>query len=255
MYYKSAGNGGSEDGGNNWPGGGTAVSAGEWVAIGSRKWAASWPTFVGSVTSTLTAGTFALNGVTVAVGGGDDILDVATTINDLGITGVTARAVNGRLYLYTNAANDFGGAIGNLYAPGDSSRSNAIVISNASAPGVLTALGGLQAKTYHGPKLVQSPHTQVPFFKRNDPDDESDELMEFGRPSGSIWIKTTEPGAGARWRISKWNSGVNTWIAYDAPIYSSTHAADYYLDKSGGGANISEDALFVQTNAKEYSIS
>jgi len=255
LYYKSPGNGNADEGGPDWPGGGLlGVSPGDWVLVGSREWAISWPTFVGTVTGTLVAGSFDLNGVTVNVGGADDILDVADTINSLLITGITARAVDGRLYLYTNGSNDFGGTIGDQFKPGDSSLSNAIVITNEVGTGVLSALGGLQAKTYHGPKLVASPHTQVPFFKRGDPDDEIDAVMEFGRPTGSVWIKATEPGAGARWRVSRWSGGLNTWVSYDAPLYPTPHDAIYYLDRAGGGANISPDALFVQFNAQEHSL-
>lgn len=257
LYFKSPGNGTAADGGPNWPGGGTGVNAGDWVLVGSREWAASWPVFVGTVVDAvdIVAGSFELNGVTINIGtpGDTDTIEgIAADINQKTITGVTARAVGGRLYLYSNAANDFGGIVG---SPGDSSRSNAIVINNEVGAGVLDALGGLaNNKTYHGLKLAQSPHTQVPFFKRGDPNDEGNGSMEFGRPSGSVWIKTTEPGAGARWRVSRWNSGVNTWIAYDAPLYASTHEALYYLDRAGGGTNISADALFVQTNAQEHTL-
>jgi len=259
IYFKSPGNGNADEGGNSFPGAGTGVAAGEWVLVGSKEWAASWPTFAGSVAGTLVAGSFQLNGTPITVGSSDTILDVADTINSTGVIGVTARALGGRLYLYTNAVNDFGGAIppgGNAAQgiPGDSSGSNAIVISDEVGSGVLSALGGLQEKTYHGLKLVQAPHTQVPFFKRGDLDDELDGILEFGRPSGSVWIKTTEPGAGARWRINRWSSSVNTWIAFDAPIYSSTHSALYFLDRTGGGTGISTDSLFVQTNAEENSL-
>lgn len=257
IYYKSTGNGSTAQGGSNWPGGGTGVTAGEWVLVGSRAWAASWPSFVGTVAGVLTSGTFELNGVTITVGTPsvtDTIQGVATDINDKSITGVTARVVSGRLYLYTNGANDFGGTITDQFKPGDSSKSNAIVITNPSNGQVLGSLGGLAAKVYHGPKLAQSPHTTVPFFKRGDPDDELDAVMEFGRPSGSVWIKTTEPGQGARWRVSRWNSGINQWVSYEAPIYASTHEAIYYLDRSGGGANISADALIVQSNADEHTL-
>jgi hypothetical protein len=42
-------------------------------------------------------------------------------------------------------------------------------------------------------------------------------------------------------------------VTYSAPVYSSTHAALYYLDRSGGGQGIATDNLFVQSNSDENS--
>ncbi len=42
-------------------------------------------------------------------------------------------------------------------------------------------------------------------------------------------------------------------MTYSAPVYSSTHAALYYLDRSGGGQGIATDNLFVQSNSDENS--
>jgi hypothetical protein len=246
IYYKSPGNGGIA-------GGGTAVSSGTWVAVGSRDWAASWPTIKGatSVATTITASTnFTINGttVTVPVSTGNTLAGVVTTINGLNINGITARSVNNRLYLYGDAdAMGGGDAVGN---DGDSSLSNAITIASGTLD--VSTVFGITAGTYHGPKLVQSPHTSIPAFKIGDDDDEGDlAALTNGRPTGSVWIKTTEPNSGARWIAKRWNSATETWVTYNAPIYASAHAALYYLDRSGGGANIAANELFVQTNALE----
>lgn len=241
IYFKSAGNGGIA-------GGGTGVAAGEWVLVGSKSWAASWPTVKGGTAAdTLTAGNFLLNGTAVTVSSSDTVADVATTIRGLGITGITAREVSGKLYLYNDGQSD---------TVGDSSLSNAITIAVGSGAPVIGSAAGLNLTvgTYHGPKLVQTPHTQVPTFKIGDPDDEGDTgALANGRPSGSVWIKTTEPNQGARWRLKRWNSATETWVSYEAPIYASTNAALYYLDRSGGGANLTTTSLFVQSNANEDS--
>jgi hypothetical protein len=238
IYFKSAGNGGLA-------GTGTAVSPGEWVLVGSNKWAASWPTIVsGAVATTPTAGTFTINGASITVLTSDTAATMAGKINIAAeITGVTARSVGSKIYLYTNGSND---------SAGDSSLSNAIIIANASAPGVISSAGiNITAGTYHGPKLVQTPHTQVPAFKRGDSDDEGNDTMTYGRPTGSVWIKTTEPNAGARWVAKRWNAITETWVSYDAYLYASTAAALYYLDRSGGGAKLDATTLFVQSNANE----
>ena len=242
IWYKSAGNGGVA-------GGGTAVSAGDWVKLGSKEWAASHITAAGTATPTTTIPSgLVINGTTVNTSSAT-VAALVTTINGLGVTGVTARDVNGKLYLYTNAINDFGGTLG---TPGDSSGSNAIDLTGSASP-ALTSLG-LTATEYLGPALQQSPHTQVPEWKLTDTLDDSLLPTPTGpRPTGSVWVKTTEPNFGARLRVKKWSTAQLSWVSYDAPMYASTNAALYYLDRSGGGANLAVDTLFTQTNAEENS--
>ena len=225
IYYKSAGN--TQAG----------VVPGQWVLVGSQDWAASHSTVQGATvtSSSLTAGTFTLNGTTVTITGGDTIDDVVASINNLTTTqGITAANVGSKIYLYSD-----GGLDDNV---GDSSLANAIIIESGTGAGLTQV--GLTAGTYHGPALQQTPHTQVPEWKSTD---------SAARPTGSVWIKTTEPNGGARWRVKRWQSGSATWVANEAPIYASTNAALYYLDRAGGGFGIPEDALFVQSNSLENS--
>jgi hypothetical protein len=233
IYYKTLGN--TQAG----------IAAGTWVLVGSNDWAVSYPTVQGTTIGTLEVGaTFLINGTTVTIGSTNTLTALVANINSLRIsgdvdgdkpTGVFAQNVGGKLYLYTNASNDADGA-------GDSTKSNSITIAAGTA--ILSTLG-LTAGTFYGPALQQTPHTQVPEWKDTDPN---------SRPSGSVWIKTTEPGDGARWRVKQWNSATETWVAAEAPIYSSTNAALYFLDRSGGGTNISANSLFVQTNSDENSL-
>jgi len=221
VYYKSAGN--TQAG----------VAAGQWVVVGSQEWTASHPTVVGGTisVSTLTAGNFLINGTLVTISNGHTLTNLVATINGLNITGVTAKALNSKLYLYSNGATE---------TTGDSTLANAITIAPGTAS--LTELG-LETKVYYGPALQQTPHTQVPEWKSTD---------TSSRPTGSVWIKTTEPNNGARWRVKKWNAASDTWVSYEAPIYATTNAALYYLDRSGGGANLSVDTLVVQSNSDEH---
>ena len=239
IYYKSPGNG-------NVAGGGTAVAAGTWVKLGSQAWAASWPTVKGTVaiTGNIADGNFVINGTTVNVSGTPTLTTLATTINGLTLTGVTANVVNNRLYLYSNGATD---------TDGDSSNANSITVTSGTI-NVTTIFGITSGSTYHGPRLAQAPHTSVPAFKIGDDDDDGTGTLANGRPTGSIWIKTTEPNSGSRWIVKKWNSATETWVTVNAPIYASGHSALYYLDRSGGGANIGQGELFVQTNAEEDSL-
>ena len=226
IWYKSAGNG------NGATGGGTNVSAGEWTLVGSKEWKASHSVVVcttapvGSPTLYITAGSSASLITTTS------LASMATSIN--GIAGLTAQVVGTRLYIYSDGTTNLDDS---------TTPSGAIQLEGAG----WAALGASEG-IYYPPALEQQPHTSVPAFKR------SQNLGTVaGYPTGSIWIKTTEPNQGARWRAKRWNSGTASWVSYESPIYASTTSAIYYLDRSNGGTGISIDSLFAQSNADEYS--
>lgn len=198
---------------------------GDWVEVGSDDWAASWPTIRGTnANPTLATGNIELDGTSVAVDASDSVTDVAATINGLSITGVTAAAVDGRLEIYSFGAGT------------DSTAGGAVAVAGDN-----TVLGllGITAGLYYPPALQISKHTNVPTFKSSD---------TVPRPTGSIWVKTTEPNLGARWRVKIWNDSTQLWDNVEAPIYSSNEQALYELDRTGGGANLSIGALYVQHN-------
>ena len=231
IYYKSAGGTIA----NNAP-----VSAGQWVLVGSPEWCASHPTISGSTAiSSLTAGhTFEINGNTITISGATvpaRITNLVSDLNNLSAQGISARTVNDRLYIYSD---------GSTSDNSDSTLSGALVIV-AGSGSVLTDIG-VTVGTYLQPKLTQAPHTQVPSYKRTD-----NSTTVQGYPTGSVWIKTTQPNSGSDWIISKYSSATQTWTAYSSPLYASTHAALFYLDRSGLGSNIAVDSLFVQYNATE----
>ena len=215
----------------------TLLGGDYWVEVGSNEWASSHPTISGgAVVNTLTASnTFFINGTQVTTT--SSLGTFVTYLNGLNIAGVTAVESNSRLYLYTDGATE---------TDGDSTLANSIVIAGGGLNSTV-ALGqlGLTLGTFVGLDLQQSPHTSVPPFKAS-------LSVPNGRPTGSVWIKTTEPNAGARLRIKRWNSATKAWIEYSSPIYASTNAALYYLDRSGGGVNIALDSLFVQSNSDEH---
>jgi hypothetical protein len=242
LFYKSSGN--SEFG----------VLAGEWVEVGSQEWKVSWPAVVGSGRADTTAeggDTFTINGTTITVG--DTFEETVANINDANIDGVKALNVSGRLYLYSDGSTE---------ADGDSTRSGAIVIgagtgltpavaqAGASSQQIDASILKISAGTYYPPEFQSSPHTEVPQWRRNSLID-GVTPAPLGRPSGSVWLKTTEPSGGARFRVRRWNSANQAWVAVDAPLYSTGHAANFFLDRSGGGKNIPADSIFVQVNATE----
>ncbi len=228
MWYKSAGNGGD-------PGGGTAVSAGEWVLVGSTEWKASHPAASGTtaVSTTVAHGQLYLNSTSIAAGS-RSASTMAAYINTQNIPGVTAQAVNNRLYIYSDGTSASDGNAG------DSTGADGAVFLDGGD----WSLYGLTQGVYFGPALQQSPHTSVPTFKSTD---------ATPRPTGSVWIKTTTPNTGSRWIVKQWNSATQLWVTSDAPLYETTNAALYYLDRSGGGVNIDQESIFVQFNATEDS--
>ena len=229
IYYKSAG-------------GGVGSPAGSWVLLGSPEWTATHPAVSGSIpVALLTSGdTFFINENLITVPAGANVAVQLTAlvdvINDLASTrGISAREISGRLYIYSNGLTD---------SAGDSSLSGSIVI--AAGTGTVLDNLGIVAGLYLQPKLQHSPHTQVPTYKRTD-----NTTSRQGYPTGSVWIKTTEPNGGARWRVKQWASATQTWVTYDAPLYSTGHSALFFLDRSGGGVNLPVDTLFVQVNSNE----
>ena len=227
IYYKSAGNATA------------GITAGTWVLVGSPNWAASHPTVFSSAAVGALSGTFTINDTSITTGANLTacVSDINTKMNGSGITAV---ASNSRLYLYSDGTSTATGGDSTATAGG----TGGIVLANTS--GTPLASLNITAGTYMCPVLAQQPHTSVPLFKRSD----------FGstvnaRPTGSVWLKTSEPNNGARWRVKKYNESTDAWMANEAPLYATPHSALYYLDKSGGGANLPKGALFVQTNARE----
>lgn len=220
IFYKSAGS----------PAG---VYPGEWVLLGSQKWTASYPTYTSNriLASSFTGGTLMINGVVVNVGSNiDDLINDINTKNILGVYASRPSDGGNYIYLYTDGMNDLNG---------DSSKSNAIVIENLDAD--FEQIGFVDG-TFYGPIIQQSAHTIVPEWRLKD---------DEPRPTGSVWIKITEPNDGARWRIRRWKEVTKTWELVECPLYPTTDAALYALDRSGGGANLPLDVIFAQYNCEE----
>lgn len=238
----------------------------EWHLIGSNDWAESHPAVV-SVAAGTNAGDpsiaegakFIVNGVTITVGAGATpaarLETISLAINQAAnagtLTGVSARAFRNQLYVYTNAANAVSGA-------GDSSLANSLTfvsipaaeqdgsgqIQDDRAEILDDLFGDTATQVYYGPAVQMTSHTVVPQWKRTG-------SGQTNRPTGSVWIKTTEPGAGARWRVKRWNAETKVWEAINSPIYSDGHSALFSLDRAGGGLNIPVGSVYVQSNAEE----
>ena len=133
-------------------------TSGTWVLVGSDPWTKSWPTITGTASNPSFAGTAAItiNGTSVTVNSSDTVTDVASTINGLLITGVTAEAVDGRLEIYsdgTGSASNDSTLGGDILIGGDATRLSEL---------------GITAGTYYPPALTIDKHTNIPEYKTGD---------------------------------------------------------------------------------------
>ena len=193
-------------------------SSGSWVGVGTAAWKTSWATVRGTLQNpTITpSGELIVDGVTVTFSATPTVANVAQAIIDAGITGVTAAEVDNAIEIYTS--ND------------------TLVLSGTDIASL-----GLTADTFNSPAVTINPHTMVPSYKSADDD----------RPTGSIWLKTTEPNGGARFRVKIWNETTGLWEGVDAPVYKTNSSAIYWLDKAGGGANLTTGELYIKANIEE----
>jgi Phage tail sheath C-terminal domain len=203
-----------------------------WVKIGSPEWVASHPTVVSSAvnTTTWTAGDYELElfidgatqSVTVDLTNATNFTQVAAAIIDTQ-TDVTASFTNGVLEIFYNGSSlQFGGTL----------------VTDQTLN-----LGINPARVYYTPALTIAKHTQVPSYRLRDANP---------RPTGSVWIKITEPNAGARWRLKVYNENTELWDAVDAPIYPNSHSALAEVDPSGGGLNVPINSAYVEYNFNQY---
>lgn len=213
LWYKSFGNTSA------------GIQPGTWVHVGSKDWKLSWPLVTATLSATAPGQTFIIgladsNNITVTTTG-NSVTTLAADINQVAnASGIFANVADGLISIFTNGElND-----------------NITLTDNTGSP--LAALG-IAAGTYHAPSLQISKHTSVPAFKRTDANP---------RPTGSIWLKTTEPNAGARWRVLVWSSATETFVQSDAPIAPNNQTAIYELDRAGGGIGLIQNDLYVQSN-------
>ena len=192
----------------------------------STAWATSWPTVVGTVSPTIATtqtGMLTINGTPITVISASVVADIATEINStLGTSGVGAKVVGGKLAIYADAK-----------AASNGSTADGSVSISSTSTSLLRYLG-ISEGTFAGPTVFVGPHTQYPNFSAN--------------PTGSVYMKTTTPNAGASWVVKKWSASSNVFNTVKTPVYSDVASATYNLDKVGGGANIPVGTLFVESN-------
>jgi len=244
MWYKNSDNAWVKVGSTTNTGFG---SLGSVATFTSDCWATSWPVVQGTKTNPSITGTPAIkiNGQTVTYStsfGGTDVQNMAASINAANIDGVGAKATStGRLEIYTD-----GTAGGNT----DSTVDGALVLADVGSDALLNTLG-LEPGYKPGITLQISKHSKVPTWRTNDTQTIDGSTVSSRRPTGSVWVKTTEPNLGALYLVKQWNESAGAWSTVSAPIYATREEADKGLDSVGGGENIAVGSLMVVSNASD----
>jgi hypothetical protein len=121
-----------------------------------------------------------------------------------------------------------------------SQNTNALFYKTATSPNAWVLVqGGFDG----GNKKVQlSPHTDYPTWAPGT------------AATGSIWIQTTTPGAGANWLVKYYNGSTKSWTTVNSPIYNSARQALEKLDYTGGGKNIPVGTLFIESDYNHYGL-
>ena len=120
-----------------------------------------------------------------------------------------------------------------------SQNTNALFYKTATSPNAWVLVqGGFDG----GKKLQLSPHTDYPTWAVGT------------APTGSIWVQTTTPGAGANWLVKYYNGSTKSWTTVNAPIYNSARQALEKIDYTGGGKNIPVGTLFIESDIGHYGL-
>lgn len=207
-----------------------------WVLVGSDNWMLSWPTYQAAavVTGTLTAAAeIVINGTTVAVPASPNntVQGLSNAINSADILGVYSAHFDGRLVFYSNSLAESDG----------STEYSGISLQPGTNGTALFSTLGIVAGTYQSPAVQQSPNFTVPRWRTTD--------TAGGRPTGSVWQKTTAPNLGANLVVNRFDSILGIFVQQPCPVYANFQSANQALDPTGGGRNIPIGTLFFGYNS------
>ena len=222
--------------------------AGNAITFPSTVSGAAQVTFGGIVLGTtyyviqVSGNTFSIStsptGVPLTLTSGSGTLTANETETSLPITGVNSvaglvSAIGALQTGLTAAAGTDGQLI--LYVDG--------TVNKVNVTGTMLTALGIASGDYYAPALSIAPHTSVPTFKSSD---------SYPRPTGSIWIKTTDANLGASYSVYQYKTATNSFAPVDAPIYANSQSALYSLDTAGGGANLAVGRSYVKFNEAEW---
>jgi Phage tail sheath C-terminal domain len=196
-----------------------------WVGVTTTSYRGDIPTIVGSnANPTITpADTFNINVngqfQALITAAGSTAASIATTINNLGWTQVTAEVRNGKL-------NIFSKQIG-----GD----NKYIQILAGSGTILTDLG-ITAGIYYQPYTVIGPASEQPVWQAG---------QTYPHPTGSVWIKTGSSTSGLTPVLSRYSETLQSFVPQTVPLAVSDWDITSQIDSTGGAA-IPEGSIYGQ---------
>jgi len=250
-----------------------------WVQVGDNSntantadldWYDSHSCVTSAVESTLTivnGNTIVINGTTCTTAG-TTLAHVVTAINGASITGVTAQVVSNKLEIYaspdasTTSVTAGAFIIGREYAVATIGTTDFTLIgANSNTVGetfIATGVGVGTGTTKDRVMIItdntgasmggthptlgfrQSSHTQNPSWRSTD-----FTSATVGRPSGSVWIKTTNVNLGANIAVKKYSTATAAWTAQSTPLYEDDATANKTLDATAGGSTITAGSTYA----------
>ena len=214
-------------------------AAGVWVEVGTEEWVASWPIATGR---TAVPGTIAVTDP-IVINGFSSALDATTPEELVNIINTTSLNGTGTTPLCAGvmASLDASDKL-SLYTDGTTTNQQ-IVASGSWIVAANLVLSG-SSKTYYAPALTIGAHTTVPTYKTYDPSP---------RPTGSLWVKTTNVNQGADWVVKVYNDATSSWITQTVGLYANGAEALFKMDPTGGGVNLAVGRTYVKYNDDESS--
>jgi hypothetical protein len=252
-----------------------------WVQVGDNSnttstadldWYDSHACVTSAVESTLTivnGATIVINGTTVT-NGGTALSDIVTAINTAAITGITAQVVSSKLEIYASpdaakvTANEVSGTnfiIGREYEIKTVGTTDfTLVGANSNTVGetfIATGIGAGTGVAYDRVMLIvdntgasmggthptltlrTSSHTQNPSWRATD-----FAVATVGRPTGSVWIKTTSVNLGANIVVKKYDTTTASWLLQTTALYEDDATANKALDATAGGSTIASGSTY-----------
>ena len=206
-----------------------------WVPLGTKDWKLSYPTVTGTNTpTTLTAGQrlrITIPGTSI-----DRSVAVPSSPNN------SLSGNNGQGGGLVDAINAL--QIGDLYAKVDSGslslyfgaygKEKSIEISGYATETLLADLGiipsghdPLVPYAYFSPEVTYGTSAQMPLWTKT---------QDRPRPSGSVWIKTSQTGSGMNLALNKYSLAKGQFVAQEVNIYQTELNGTYELDITGGQA-------------------
>ena len=195
-------------------------SASEWVLVGSPEWVSSIPVLKsGSADAGIKAGSFTINGTSIAVNN-PTLAGVVDVVNNPGIAGLRAEIVNNKIEFYVDPTNG----------------PDSLDFQNVSSGTLLEEIG-IEPGVYYIPKFQQSSHTQVPRWRSSDTEP---------RPTGSVWHKTSAVNEGADLVVRRYVSAEGRFVQENVRVYKNDAEANRMFDPAGGGQAIPAGTLYAR---------